>query len=195
MRCLLVDSSKAFDVVDHSILLPKLSGLNLPHCFLNWLISFLTNRSQVVKCGDALSLPMQINSGIIQGSGVGPTPYIIMESDLRTLSHRNLLCKYADDTNLIVPGNSDIGLHDEFSHICNWAKANKMIINLGKTKEIVFRCPNARSFHMPLPISSIEQVDVVNLLGILLSCNFCFDAQVCNAVSYTHLTLPTILRV
>jgi len=37
-----------------------------------------------------------------------------MESDLRTLSHRNLLCKYADDTNLIVPSNSDIGLHDEF---------------------------------------------------------------------------------
>ena len=134
VRCLLVDFSKAFDVVDHSVLLSKLSGLNLPHCILNWLISFLTNRSQVVKCGDALSLPMQINSGIIRGSGVGPTLYIIMESDLRTLSHRNLLCKYADDTNLIVPGNSDIGLHDEFSHICNWAKANKMIINLGKTK-------------------------------------------------------------
>jgi len=82
------------------------------------------------------------NSGIIQGSGVGPTLHIIMDSDLRTLSHRNLLCKYADDTNLIVPGNSDIGLHDEFSHICNWAKANKMIINLRKTKEIVFRRPN-----------------------------------------------------
>jgi len=105
-----------------------------------------------------------------------------LESDLRTLSHRNLLCKYADDTNLIVPGNSDIGLHDEFSHICNWAKAYKMIINLRKTKEIVFRRPNARSFHMPLPISSIEQVDVVNLLGILLSCNFCFNAQVCNVL-------------
>ena len=74
---------------------------------------------------------MQANYGIVQGSGVGPTPYIIMESDLRTLSHRNLLSKYADDTNLIVPGNSDIKLHDEFSHICNWAKANKMIINLG----------------------------------------------------------------
>jgi len=74
---------------------------------------------------------MQANYGIVQGSGVGPTPYIIMESDLRTLSYRNLLCKYADDTNLIVPGNSDIKLHDEFSHICNWAKANKMIINLG----------------------------------------------------------------
>ena len=64
VRCLLVDFSKAFDIVDHSVLLSKLSCLNLPQCILNWLISFLTNRSQVVKCGDALSLPMQINSGI-----------------------------------------------------------------------------------------------------------------------------------
>jgi len=86
VRCLLVDFSKAFDVVDHSVLLSKLSGLNVPHCILNWLISFLTNCSEVVKCGDALSLPMQINSGIIQGSCVGPTLHIIMESDLCTLS-------------------------------------------------------------------------------------------------------------
>ena len=82
-----------------------------------------------------------------------------MESDLRTLSHRNLLSKYADDTNLIVPGNSDMGLHGEFSHI-NWAKPNKMIINLRKTKEIVFRRPTARSFHMPILISSIEQANM-----------------------------------
>jgi len=182
VRCLLIDFSKAFDVVDHAVLLSKLSLLDLPHCILNWLISFLTDRSQVVKCGDILSLPMHINSGIVQGSGIGPTMYIIMESDLRTLSRHNFLCKYADDTNLIVPGNSDIGLQDEFSHICSWAKANKMIINMGKTKEIVFRRPNVRSFHMPPPISNIDQVDVVNLLGVLLPCNFCFDDQVGNVL-------------
>ena len=66
------------------------------------------------------------------GSGVGPTLYIIMESDLKTLSHRNLFCKYAEDTNLIVPGNSDIGLSEEFISIENWARANKLIINLSK---------------------------------------------------------------
>jgi len=46
----------------------------------------------------------------------------------------------------------------------------------------VFRCPNLRSFHKILPISNIEQVDLVNLLGILLSCKFRFDAQVCNVL-------------
>jgi len=65
------------------------------------------------------SVPMHMDCGIIQGSGVGPTLYIIMESLLCTLSRRNFLCKYADDTNLIVSDNSDIGLQDEFSYIYN----------------------------------------------------------------------------
>ena len=105
---------------------------------------------------------MHINSGVIQGSGISPTFYILWRviCDMHTLSRRNFLCKYADETNLIVPGNSDIGLHDDYSHSCNWAQANKMIINLGKTKDIVFRRPNVRSIHITLPISNIEQVDV-----------------------------------
>ena len=82
-----------------------------------------------------------------------------MESDLKTLSHRNLFCKYAEDTNLIVPGNSDIGLSEEFISIENWARANKLIINLGKTKEIVFRRPSLRHFTNPPPINNFEEVD------------------------------------
>ena len=73
---------------------------------------------------------------------------------------------------LIVPGNSDIGLNDEFINIKNWARANKMIINFSKTKEIVFRRPGLRHFINLPPISNFEQVDDVNLLGILLSNNF-----------------------
>ena len=103
-----------------------------------------------------------------------------MESDRKTLSDRHLFCKYADDTSLIVPGNSDIGLDEEFINIKNWARANKIIINFSKTKEIVFKRPGLRHFTNPAPINSFEQVAVVNLLSILLSNNFCFDAQVCN---------------
>ena len=106
---------------------------------LNWIISFLTCHSQVIKCGKSISLPLHINCSIIQGSGVGPTLYIIMESDLKTLSSHNLFCNHADDTNLLVPGNSAVGINEEFINIKNWASATKMIISLSKTKEIVFR--------------------------------------------------------
>jgi len=87
-----------------------------------------------------------------------------------------MFCKYAGDTNLIVAGNSDIRRNEEFINIENWARANEMIINLSKTKEIVFRRPGLRHFTNPPPMSIFEQVDVVNLLVILRSNNFCFDA-------------------
>ena len=64
-----------------------------------------------------LSQLHSINQGIVQGSGVGPMLYAVMESDLRTLSRRNFLFKYADDTNLLVPANSDMDVATEFEHI------------------------------------------------------------------------------
>jgi len=60
-------------MVYRSLLLSKLSQLDLPPCVLNWIISFLTCHSQVIKCGKSISLPLHINCSIIQGSGVGPT--------------------------------------------------------------------------------------------------------------------------
>ena len=58
-----------------------------------------------------------ITRSIIQGSGIGPTLWIVMASDLRSISEMNLLFKYADDTNLLVPENTDVELADEFCHV------------------------------------------------------------------------------
>jgi len=80
VRCSLVDFSKAFDVVNHEILLDKFTALELPPFVLNWIISFLVGRSQICKVGDELSTICAITRGIIQGSGVGPYLYIAMES-------------------------------------------------------------------------------------------------------------------
>jgi len=91
VRCLLIDFSKAFDVVDHGILAAKLARLNIPPVILSWIFSFLTGRTQQVKHIFQLSSPKPINRGIVQGSGVGPMLYIVMEGDLKALSSNNLL--------------------------------------------------------------------------------------------------------
>jgi len=117
---LLIDFSKAFDVVYHGILpvlAAKLARLNMPPAILSWIFSLLTGRTQRVKHGSQLSSPKPINRGIVQGSGVGPTLYIIMEGDLKELSSNNLLFKYADDTNLLVPEITDVDIKDEFNNI------------------------------------------------------------------------------
>jgi len=54
---------------------------------------------------------------LLTGFGLGPTLYIIMEGDLIALSNTNLLCKYADDTNLLVPEITDVDINDEFNNV------------------------------------------------------------------------------
>ena len=73
----------------------------------------------------------------------------------------NILLKYADDTSLLVPSDSDTDLVDEFDNIKRWAAQNHMVINLLKTKELVFRRPNPRLV-LPVPLDQIEQVHCAN---------------------------------
>ena len=69
----LVDFSKAFDIVDHVVLVDKISKLKIPAFALNWLISFLMGRSRRTKVAGVESSQLSINLSIVQGSGVGPT--------------------------------------------------------------------------------------------------------------------------
>ena len=104
--------------------------------------------------------------------------YVVMESDLRTMSVLNKLCKYADDTNLLVPSYSDTDLNEEFDNIKQWAVNNCMKINLDKTKEIVFRRPSPKFFVYPTPVCGIVQVNVAKLLGVFISDNFSYCIHV-----------------
>jgi len=135
VRCLLIDCSKAFDTVRHSLVLAKLSTLDIPPAILNWIVHFLTGRTQVTKGPDrTLSGFLPITQSIIQGSGIGPTLCITMESDLQPVSAMNVLVKYADDTNLLVPEKTDVSLADEFTQIIAWADKNNLKINPEKNK-------------------------------------------------------------
>jgi len=80
--CLVIDFSKAFDVVNHEILLYKLSALDLPNKKFNWIVSFLTRRQQKCIINGVCSQLDNITRGIIQGSGLGPTLYIISKNDI-----------------------------------------------------------------------------------------------------------------
>jgi len=106
VRCLMIDFTKAFDTVDHVILLHKLSQLSLPWFVVNWICSFLYDRGQQCKVNGLLSNVIDIGLNIVQGSGICPTLYIVMKNDLCTVSAVNDIFKYADDTTLLVPQHS-----------------------------------------------------------------------------------------
>lgn len=151
-----------------------------PNCpSLIYLIAFLT--ALVIFLQIAVKLLnvviyLQLNSGIIR------LHIVYYYGEWFTYTFRRNSLGYQPH----FPGISDIGLQDEFSHICNWAKANKMIINLGKTKGIVFRrpCNGVRSSHMPLPISNIEQVDIVNFWLFYFHATFILMPKCVRYLSY-----------
>ena len=141
--------------------------------------NFLSNRSQQVKFDGSLSSSCDITRSIIQGSGLGPTLYIVMESDLHPMSDfRNLMFKFADDTNLLVPQNTDISAKAEILNIKSWAFENQMEINWDKTTELIFRRPNLKQSLLPDPICNIEQVLEARLLGVIISGKFNFLSHV-----------------
>lgn len=178
VRCLMIDFSKAFDRVNPLILASKLRQFPIPDYILKWLIAFLSHRTHTTCCMGTESNPLPINLSIIQGSALGPMFYIIFESDLKPVSCVNIILKYADDTNLLIPEASDVDLVTEFDNIRRWADLNKMIINLGKTKEIVFHRPNPKIDLLIPSIPEICRVKEVKLLGVVITSNLKFDSHV-----------------
>ena len=79
------------------------------------------------RYGGYVSKLASFNRGFVQGSGVGPTLFVILALDLNTLSGSNELIKFADDSTLLVPEDSDTDLETEFNNILAWANTNSMV--------------------------------------------------------------------
>ena len=126
----------------------------------------------------SLSSERPINKAVVYRSGIRPMFFIVMASDLHTISKVNKQFKYADDVILIKSEILDVDHAEEFSHICKWSLNNKMKINLQKTKEIVFHKPNPRCFLMPTPLNDIDQVQSAKLLELILNSNLKFNDHV-----------------
>ena len=124
-----LDFSKAFDTVRHSVLAQKLSQLDMPDNIYNWLIDFLQGRSHSTRYGGRQSEPTPINSSVVQGSGVGPSDFVVNASDLQPVHQQNKIVKYADDTYLIVPASMRPTLTTELDAIETWATHNHLKLN------------------------------------------------------------------
>ena len=136
-----IDFSKAFDTVDHDILIHKLSKLGITGNTQKLIFNYLENRKQKTIVNDIESELENIVCGVPQGSVLGPLLFLIYINDLCDVTENCKSFLYADDT-VLVSNEQDIytthmHLQSDLDNVANWCKGNKLSINIKKTKAMV----------------------------------------------------------
>ena len=151
---LLMDLTKAYDVLDHKLLLFKLNKYGIRGVTNSWFESYLLNRKQCVvienrKHGYCISSTRHIKFGVPQGSILGPLLFSLYINDLPLNVSSSKLVLFADDTNVLISGENDRILQDKLTNTVYelqlWFMANNLIINTDKTSMISFHTTQARN--------------------------------------------------
>ena len=112
----------------------------------------------------------EISASIVQGSAIGPASYVVTACDLTTITDGNRLCKYADDTYVIIPACNSHTRLTELDHIGTWAARNNLRLNRDKCAELIVSEPRRRRLFTPPPcMSDIKRVTTLTILGVSIT--------------------------
>ncbi len=178
-----LDLSKAFDTLDHKILLEKLEYYGIKGTAHKLMESYITDRKQFVEINDVKSNTLTLTTGVPQGSILGPLLFLIYINDVALSSRLFDFIIYADDTSLsttleiIFKSNNDMNISLTLNHkladISDWLKLNKLSLNVMKCKYMIFHKPRKKINPLQITIDDtiIERVQEFNFLGLTLNEN------------------------
>ena len=180
---LFLDLRKAFDTVDHRILVSKLRLIGFKSSSAKWVNSYLCGRLQVTRVGRETSRPMLVDCGVPQGSILGPLLFSIYVNDLPNCLN---LCKtnlYADDTALTLIAHNTLDLENKMNNtlaeVFNWFKVNKLSLNCTKSKIVCFgttqQLVKCESLHIQCDGIRLEQVKSYKYLGVMVDSRLSFS--------------------
>ena len=180
------DFAKAFDSVNHDALLNKLKDLyGIDGILLKFLSNYLSERFQKVVIGSESSPTLRVNSGVPQGSILGPLLFVLFINDLPSgLSDDTKVALYADDTKIwrTIRSNSDcISLQNDINYLSNWAIDNKMKFHPSKCKILAVSPRTSQvynsSYQYYLGETPLNYVDCEKDLGVDVTPKLCWNAH------------------
>ena len=138
-----IDLQKAFDTVDHTILLKKLDHYGVRGIVNDWFTSYLTARKQITEIGPLkISKKAPVLSGVPQGSVLGPLLFLVYINDICNSCNQMKFYLFADDTNLLYADKNlkslESTINDELCKLYDWLIANKLSLNIKKSNYVIF---------------------------------------------------------
>ena len=169
---LLIDFSKAFDMVDHDILLKKLYFYGVRGLAHDWLRSYLFDRSQYVFLNGKKSSTRKLEFGVPQGSILGPLLFVLYINDLPNIDKSIHFILYADDANIVVTGKTleiiQKKIQKFIPQLLNWINSNALKLNIDKTKYMLFSNTSKYDINIEINDTKIKRVTQDKFLGVLI---------------------------
>ncbi len=197
-----LDFSAAFDLIDHELLLLKLSAYGFKNSVINFMRSYMIDRRQCVKFNGAFSDIETLQCGIPQGSCLGPLLYSIFVNDMPYVLRNAGIVMYADDTTIFASASSteqvNKTLQYELTLISDWVTANKLKLSISKTKCMVlgsnYSLRSDQKLVLSLHGAAIEQVREAKLLGITIDETLSWSIHIRNIVSKMSKSISNIRK-